>query len=78
MVLQFSQTMSTLHSPIAVPVLVYVLLLIFQDILLRDQDKASGGVTKAQKEIVQQHISHRLRFSLRVGFVSFCSLNSVL
>uniref|UniRef100_A0A0D9XI84 Morc S5 domain-containing protein n=1 Tax=Leersia perrieri TaxID=77586 RepID=A0A0D9XI84_9ORYZ len=35
------------------------------DILLRDQDKASGGVTKAQKEIVQQHISHRLRFSLR-------------
>uniref|UniRef100_A0A0E0QWZ6 Morc S5 domain-containing protein n=1 Tax=Oryza rufipogon TaxID=4529 RepID=A0A0E0QWZ6_ORYRU len=37
----------------------------FYDILLRDQDKASGGVTKAQKEIVQQHISHRLRFSLR-------------
>ncbi|XP_052169618.1 protein MICRORCHIDIA 1-like [Oryza glaberrima] len=36
-----------------------------EDILLRDQDKASGGVTKAQKEIVQQHISHRLRFSLR-------------
>ncbi|XP_006662229.1 protein MICRORCHIDIA 1-like [Oryza brachyantha] len=36
-----------------------------EDILLRDQDKASGGVSKAQKEIVQQHISHRLRFSLR-------------
>nr|AAK70637.1 Unknown protein [Oryza sativa Japonica Group]AAL76195.1 Hypothetical protein [Oryza sativa Japonica Group] len=38
---------------------------LYKDILLRDQDKASGGVTKAQKEIVQQHISHRLRFSLR-------------
>ncbi|KAG8088185.1 hypothetical protein GUJ93_ZPchr0010g11147 [Zizania palustris] len=36
-----------------------------EDILLRDQDKASGGVTKTQKEIVQQHLSHRLRFSLR-------------
>ncbi|KAF0900204.1 hypothetical protein E2562_028687 [Oryza meyeriana var. granulata] len=36
-----------------------------EDILLRDQEKASGGVSKAQKEIVQQHISHRLRFSLR-------------
>nr|CAB3504914.1 unnamed protein product [Digitaria exilis] len=37
------------------------------DILLRDQGSASGGVTKGQKEIVQQHISHRLRFSLRVS-----------
>ncbi|KAL6640198.1 hypothetical protein ACP70R_015600 [Stipagrostis hirtigluma subsp. patula] len=36
-----------------------------EDILLRDQGSASGGFTKAQKEIVQQHISHRLRFSLR-------------
>ncbi|PVH32097.1 hypothetical protein PAHAL_9G310500 [Panicum hallii] len=36
-----------------------------EDILLRDQGSASGGVTKGQKEIVQQHISHRLRFSLR-------------
>ncbi|KAG2571543.1 protein MICRORCHIDIA 1-like isoform X2 [Panicum virgatum] len=34
-----------------------------EDILLRDQ--GSGGATKGQKEIVQQHISHRLRFSLR-------------
>lgn len=46
----------------------YLLMLIFQDILLRDQGSASGGFTKSQKEIVQQHISHRLRFSLRVGF----------
>ncbi|KAK8445215.1 hypothetical protein SEVIR_9G287100v4 [Setaria viridis] len=36
-----------------------------EDILLRDQGSASGGITKGQKEIVQQHISHRLRFSLR-------------
>ncbi|GJN20373.1 hypothetical protein PR202_gb07743 [Eleusine coracana subsp. coracana] len=35
------------------------------DILLRDQGSASGGFTKIQKEIVQQHISYRLRFSLR-------------
>ena len=41
---------------------------IFQDILLRDQGSASGGASKGQKEIVQQHISHRLRFSLRVCF----------
>ncbi|XP_039819383.1 protein MICRORCHIDIA 2-like isoform X1 [Panicum virgatum] len=36
-----------------------------EDILLRDQGSASGGASKGQKEIVQQHISHRLRFSLR-------------
>ncbi|KAL6899060.1 hypothetical protein ACP4OV_005718 [Aristida adscensionis] len=36
-----------------------------EDILLRDQGSASGGFRKTQKEIVQQHISHRLRFSLR-------------
>jgi len=36
-----------------------------EDILLRDQSSASGGASKGQKEIVQQHISHRLRFSLR-------------
>ncbi|CAM0910593.1 unnamed protein product [Alopecurus aequalis] len=36
-----------------------------EDILLRDQAKASGGLTKIQKEIIQQHVSHRLRFSLR-------------
>ncbi|KAJ1260592.1 hypothetical protein BS78_10G244200 [Paspalum vaginatum] len=36
-----------------------------EDILLRDQGSASGGFTKDQKEIVRQHISHRLRFSLR-------------
>ncbi|KAM0915884.1 hypothetical protein ACQ4PT_010540 [Festuca glaucescens] len=36
-----------------------------EDILLRDQAKASGGLTKIQKEVIQQHISHRLRFSLR-------------
>ncbi|KAK3153507.1 hypothetical protein QOZ80_2BG0175360 [Eleusine coracana subsp. coracana] len=36
-----------------------------EDILLRDQGSASGGFTKIQKEIVQQHISYRLRFSLR-------------
>ncbi|KAK3157370.1 hypothetical protein QOZ80_2AG0120550 [Eleusine coracana subsp. coracana] len=36
-----------------------------EDILLRDQGSASGGFTKIQKEIVQQHVSYRLRFSLR-------------
>ncbi|KAG0522489.1 hypothetical protein BDA96_07G041500 [Sorghum bicolor] len=36
-----------------------------EDILLRDQGSASGGFSKSQKEIVMQHISHRLRFSLR-------------
>ncbi|XP_047073916.1 protein MICRORCHIDIA 2-like [Lolium rigidum] len=36
-----------------------------EDILLRDQAKDSGGLTKIQKEVIQQHISHRLRFSLR-------------
>lgn len=36
-----------------------------EDILLRDQGSASGGFSKSQKEIVKQHISHRLRFSLR-------------
>ncbi|KAM0848255.1 hypothetical protein ACQ4PT_054507 [Festuca glaucescens] len=36
-----------------------------EDILLRDQGQTSGGTTKIQKEIVEQHISHRLRFSLR-------------
>ncbi|EMS49451.1 hypothetical protein TRIUR3_04353 [Triticum urartu] len=35
------------------------------DILLRDQAKATAGTTKIQKEIIEQHISHRLRFSLR-------------
>ncbi|KAM0848254.1 hypothetical protein ACQ4PT_054507 [Festuca glaucescens] len=39
--------------------------LLKQDILLRDQGQTSGGTTKIQKEIVEQHISHRLRFSLR-------------
>jgi hypothetical protein len=43
----------------------------FQDILLRDQGSASGGFSKSQKEIVKQHISHRLRFSLRVGFSNY-------
>ncbi|XP_062201606.1 protein MICRORCHIDIA 1-like [Phragmites australis] len=38
-----------------------------EDILLRDQGgaSASGGFRKLQKEMVEQHISHRLRFSLR-------------
>ncbi|VAH00938.1 unnamed protein product [Triticum turgidum subsp. durum] len=36
-----------------------------EDILLRDQGQNSGASTKIQKEIIQQHISHRLRFSLR-------------
>ncbi|VAI76920.1 unnamed protein product [Triticum turgidum subsp. durum] len=36
-----------------------------EDILLRDQAKATAGTTKIQKEIIEQHISHRLRFSLR-------------
>ncbi|KQJ96374.1 protein MICRORCHIDIA 1 [Brachypodium distachyon] len=36
-----------------------------EDILLRDQGQTSGGSTRIQKEIVEQHISHRLRFSLR-------------
>ncbi|KAK1694190.1 hypothetical protein QYE76_010887 [Lolium multiflorum] len=36
-----------------------------EDILLRDQGQTSGGTTKIQREIVEQHISHRLRFSLR-------------
>uniref|UniRef100_A0ACD6AA28 Uncharacterized protein n=1 Tax=Avena sativa TaxID=4498 RepID=A0ACD6AA28_AVESA len=36
-----------------------------EDILLRDQAKASVGLTKVQKDVIQQHISHRLRFSLR-------------
>jgi hypothetical protein len=45
----------------------------FQDILLRDQAKDSGGLTKIQKEVIQQHISHRLRFSLRVGLISLCT-----
>ncbi|VAH00933.1 unnamed protein product [Triticum turgidum subsp. durum] len=38
-----------------------------EDILLRDQGQNSGASTKIQKEIIQQHISHRLRFSLRVS-----------
>ena len=46
----------------------------FQDILLRDQAKATAGTTKIQKEIIEQHISHRLRFSLRVGFISVHSI----
>jgi hypothetical protein len=51
-----------------------LLMLNFQDILLRDQGgNASGGFTKVQKEIVQQHLSYRLRFSLRVSFGSLCS-----
>uniref|UniRef100_A0A453S8T1 Morc S5 domain-containing protein n=1 Tax=Aegilops tauschii subsp. strangulata TaxID=200361 RepID=A0A453S8T1_AEGTS len=45
-----------------------------EDILLRDQAKATAGTTKIQKEIIEQHISHRLRFSLRVGFISVHSI----
>ncbi|TVU31245.1 hypothetical protein EJB05_22926, partial [Eragrostis curvula] len=45
-----------------------------EDILLRDQGSASGGFTKIQKEIVQQHISYRLRFSLR-AYTSILYLN---
>jgi hypothetical protein len=37
-----------------------------EDILLRDQENNSTGWSRFHKKIVQHHISHRLRFSLRV------------
>ncbi|KAJ4787179.1 hypothetical protein LUZ62_038425 [Rhynchospora pubera] len=36
-----------------------------EDILLRDQSNSNTGWSRFHKEIVQHHISHRLRFSLR-------------
>lgn len=41
-----------------------------QDILLRDET-GTGGFSRFHREIVQHHISHKLRSSLRVGLISF-------